>query len=50
MSTVKKGITVPDHEWRQHLRPFSKRRFWKKQRKAHQREQDREIKNGKEAT
>ena len=32
MASVKKGIDVPAPEWWKHLRPFNKRRFWKRQR------------------
>lgn len=34
MATVKKGLTVTSPEWWKHLRPFVKRRFWKRQRAA----------------
>ena len=34
MATVKKGITVKAGEWWKHLRPYGKRLFWKKQRRA----------------
>lgn len=32
MATMKKGITVPAPQWRWHLRQYSKRQFWKRQR------------------
>ena len=34
MATVKQGILVRAGEWWKHLRPWMKRRFWKKHRKA----------------
>lgn len=34
MSTKKKGILTSDEDWRKHLRPFGKRRFWKRERQA----------------
>jgi hypothetical protein len=34
VSTKKKGILTLDGEWRKHLRPWFKRRFWKRERKA----------------
>jgi hypothetical protein len=34
MATMKKGILTSAHEWWVHLRPFGKRRFWKRERKA----------------
>lgn len=34
MATKKKGVLTPAHEWWKHLRKFSKRRFWKRERKA----------------
>jgi hypothetical protein len=43
MATVKKGLTVRASEWWKHLRPFAKRSFWKKQRRADKRD----IKNTK---
>ena len=37
MATVKQGMLVRAGEWWKHLRPFGKRAFWKRQRKAEQR-------------
>jgi len=34
MANTKKGQTVTASEWWKHLRPFLKRKFWKKQRTA----------------
>lgn len=34
MSNIRKGQTVVDREWRQHLRPDGKRKFWRRQRAA----------------
>jgi len=34
MSNIKKGQTVTDGDWCKHLRPYGKRKFWKKQRRA----------------
>jgi hypothetical protein len=34
MATVKKGILTAAGEWWKHLRPYNKRAFWKKERKA----------------
>jgi hypothetical protein len=34
MATVKKGILTTAGEWWRHLRPFQKRKFWKKERRA----------------
>lgn len=34
MATVKKGMLVRAGQWWVHLRPYGKRSFWKKQRKA----------------
>lgn len=34
MATVKKGILAASLEWARHLRPFYKRRFWRKHRRA----------------
>jgi hypothetical protein len=34
MANVKKGILVSPREWWKHLRPYMKREFWKRQRKA----------------
>jgi hypothetical protein len=43
MATVKKGsITLAD-EWWVHLRPYSKRKYHKKERKAWKKEIDNEI-------
>lgn len=38
MATVKKGMLVSATEWWKHLRPFQKRKFWKKQRVAQKKE------------
>ncbi len=37
MAHVKKGHLVKAGEWWKHLRPWMKRKFWKKHRKAEQR-------------
>ncbi len=37
MAHVKKGYLVASGEWAKHLRPFLKRVFWKKHRKAEKR-------------
>jgi hypothetical protein len=37
MATKKKGILAKASEWWKHLRPYNKRTFWKKHRKAEQR-------------
>jgi len=37
MATIKKGLTEQAREWWQHLRPFGKRDFWKRQRAADKR-------------
>ena len=34
MAHVRKGHTVSAPQWWKHLRPFGKRQFWKRQRKA----------------
>lgn len=34
MSTKKKGVLTTSLEWAKHLRPFGKRRFWKRERGA----------------
>lgn len=34
MSSIKKGQLTSAQEWWKHLRPFWKRVFWKKERKA----------------
>ena len=38
MSTVKKDVLTKSGEWAKHLRTWGKRLFWKKHRKAEQRE------------
>jgi hypothetical protein len=43
MANVKKGTTVPPPQWWKHLRSW-KRIFWKKQRKAHNKELKNAIK------
>lgn len=40
MATVKKGILTRAGEWWKHLRPYGKRQFWKRERKAARRESD----------
>lgn len=45
MANVKKGQTVPAPEWWKHLRWFGKRTFWKRQRKADQRNIRKEREN-----
>ena len=42
MATVKKGILTRAREWWKHLRPFGKKDFWKRERKAGQREAKKE--------
>jgi len=42
MATVKKGVLTIPMDWAKHLRWWGKRRFWKKHRKAEQKE----IRNG----
>lgn len=37
MATVKQGTLTRAGEWWKHLRPYGKRQFWKKERKAQQR-------------
>jgi len=32
MSTVKKGLKTACGEWWKHLRPYTKRKFWKRER------------------
>ena len=34
MATVKRGVLSLAGEWRKHLRPFGKRLFWKRERRA----------------
>lgn len=34
MATMKKGILTRAGEWWKHLRPYGKRQFWKKERRA----------------
>lgn len=34
MATVKKGMITVAREWWKHLRPFEKRKHWKRERKA----------------
>jgi hypothetical protein len=34
MATVKKGNVTATKEWARHLKPWGKRWFWKKERKA----------------
>lgn len=34
MATTKKGIIATASEWWKHLRPFNKRKFWRKERAA----------------
>lgn len=38
MSNVKKGILAKTIAWAKHLRPFTKRKQWKRERKAGQSE------------
>jgi hypothetical protein len=33
-----KAILTPKQEWAKHLRPFGRRKFWKQERKAAQRQ------------
>lgn len=35
MANVKRGNLTSAREWWQHLRPFGKRDFWKRERRAH---------------
>jgi hypothetical protein len=44
MATVKKGILTRPGEWWKHLRPWGKREFWKRERKAARRMVAREVK------
>lgn len=37
MATIKKGILTRAPEWWVHLRPFAKRQFWGRERRAAQR-------------
>lgn len=34
MATMKKGILTRAGEWWKHLRPYGKRQFWKRERRA----------------
>jgi hypothetical protein len=34
MSHIKSGHLSASSEWRKHLRPYNKRRFWKRHRKV----------------
>lgn len=34
MATQKKGVLTSSKQWRRHLRPYGKRCFWKRERKA----------------
>ena len=45
MATVKRGLLTPPPEWWKHLRPWLKRRFWKRERRAVRREIARERKD-----
>ena len=38
MATKKKGMLTLAKEWWKHLRPYQKRQFWKRERKAAARE------------
>lgn len=38
MATLKKGVLLPSPDWARHLRPYGKRFFWKRHRKAERRE------------
>ncbi len=38
MATKKKGVLTRAGEWWRHLRPYNKRRFWKAERRAAQRD------------
>ena len=44
MATVKKGILTKAGQWWKHLKPFGKRDFWKRERKAARRMVAREVK------
>lgn len=37
MATIKKGTLTQAGQWWKHLRPFGKRQFWKRERRAAQR-------------
>lgn len=43
MATKKKGILTRAGEWWKHLRPYQKRKFWKRERKAVTREIKKEL-------
>jgi len=43
MATQKQGMTVHASQWWKHLRPYCKRQFWKKQRKADKRAHHRAV-------
>ncbi|MHA2063682.1 MAG: hypothetical protein ACXABY_04785 [Candidatus Thorarchaeota archaeon] len=43
MATVKKGVLSTSPEWWKHLRPYTKRQFWKSHRKYEQRHIRKEL-------
>lgn len=47
MATVKKGYVTATKEWARHLRPFWKRRFWKRERREARRLSVSEANNGR---
>lgn len=47
MASVKKHVLTAAREWWQHLRPFGKRDFWKRERQAHKTAVRRELKDSK---
>lgn len=49
MATVKKGILTRAHEWWKHLRPYNKRRFWKRERKTARKDVLDDLSKGREA-
>ena len=45
MATVKKGVLTNSPEWWVHLRPYNKRYFWKRERKAARRDTLQRVKD-----
>lgn len=43
MATKRKGILTTAREWWKHLRPYNKRDFWKRERRAASRAVKREV-------
>jgi hypothetical protein len=46
MAAKKKGVLTPASQWWKHLRPWVKRQFWKKERKAARRDAMQQTKEG----